>query len=115
MAQDTLFYKMNHFVLWEFFFVTSALTVDLNGDGIDDFFGGETLLLSNNGKLEDKSSIASVFFNDEVGGDLGALAHVANDVDNDGDPRYFLVCKKSAQIGATDILLIILNLSNVNK
>ena len=73
--------------------VTSALTVDLNGDGIDDFFGGETLLLSNNGKLEDKSSTlpASVFFNDEVGGDLGAFAHdVANgDVDNDGDQDIF--------------------------
>ena len=73
--------------------VTSALTVDLNGDGIDDFFGGETLLLSNNGKLENKSSTlpASVFFNDEVGGDLGAFAHdVANgDVDNDGDQDIF--------------------------
>ena len=88
---------MNHFVLWELIvigtLVTSALTVDLNGDGIDDFFGGETLLLSNNGKLEDKSSTlpASVFFNDEVGGDLGAFAHdVANgDVDNDGDQDIF--------------------------
>lgn len=73
--------------------VTNALTVDLNGDGIDDFFGGETLLLSNNGKLEDKSSTlpASVFFNDQVGGDMGAFAHdVTNgDVDNDGDQDIF--------------------------
>ena len=73
--------------------VTNALTVDLNGDGIDDFFGGETLLLSNNGKLEDKSSTlpASVFFNDQVGGNMGAFAHdVTNgDVDNDGDQDIF--------------------------
>ena len=73
--------------------VTNALTVDLNGDGIDDFFGGETLLLSNNGKLEDKSSTlpASVFFNDQVGGSMGAFAHdVTNgDVDNDGDQDIF--------------------------
>ena len=72
---------------------SSALTVDLNGDGIDDFFGGQTLLLSNNGKIEDKSSTlpASVFFNDEVGGDMGAFAHdVTNgDVDNDGDQDIF--------------------------
>ena len=73
---------------------TSGLVVDLNGDGIDDFFGGSTLLLSNNGKLEDKSSTlpASIWFNNEVGGNMGPFAHdVANgDIDGDGDQDVFV-------------------------